>query len=57
MDVPTAEVSAHDVGLALSTVEEPACLGGEFGLAPGPAGVRQATFEGGVDQFVRVQIG
>lgn len=34
-DVPTAEVSGHDVGLALSVVEEPSGSGGEFGLIPG----------------------
>ncbi len=52
-----AEVSAHDVGLALSAVEEPACLGGEFGLVSDPVGVGQAAFEVGVDQLVRVQLG
>lgn len=31
-DVSATEVFAHDVGLALSTVEEPAGFGGEFGL-------------------------
>ncbi|MFE5740745.1 hypothetical protein [Streptomyces celluloflavus] len=38
------EVSAHDVGLALSAVEEPAVLGGEFGLVPGPVGVLPAQY-------------
>ncbi len=46
-DVLAAEVSAHDVGLTLSAVEEPAGFGGEFGLVPGPMGVRQAAFDNG----------
>lgn len=56
-DVPAAEVSAHDVRLALSAVEEPPGFGGEFGLVPGPVGVGQTSFEVGVDQLVRVQLG
>lgn len=55
--MPAAEITAHDAGLALSAVEGPAGFGGEFGLVPVPAGVRQAAFEVGVDQLVKVEFG
>lgn len=38
-DVEAARVSAHDVGLALSAVEEPAGLSGEFRLVHNPVDV------------------
>ncbi len=56
-DVWGFEVAGDDVGLSMSPVEEPAGLGGEFGLVPGPVGVGQAAFEVGVDQLVGAQLG
>lgn len=56
-DVPTAEVSAHDVRLVLPGVKEPAGFGGEFGLVPGPVGVGQAALDLGADELVWVQLG
>lgn len=47
-----AEVAADHVWLTLAPVEEPARLGGELGLVAGPAVLRKAPFEVGVDQFV-----
>ncbi|MER7467024.1 hypothetical protein [Streptomyces sp. NPDC097981] len=55
--MPAAEVSPHDVGLALSAVEESAGFGGGFGLVPGLVGVGQAAFEVGADQLVGDQLG
>jgi hypothetical protein len=52
--VRAAEVSADDVWLALTAVEEPAGLGGELGLVAGPAVHGQTPFEVGVDQLVEV---
>lgn len=52
-----AEVATDDVRLPLAFTEEPACLGGEFGLVPGPVLLGQAVFEVGVDQFVGVELG
>jgi hypothetical protein len=43
--------------LALAPAEEPAGLGGEFGLVPGPVLLGQAVLEIGIDQLVRVQLG
>ncbi|MEU9603238.1 hypothetical protein, partial [Streptomyces sp. NPDC048057] len=45
VDVRGFEVAGDDVGLTLSTVEEPAGFGGEFGLVPGPVSAGKASFE------------
>ncbi|MFI6208716.1 hypothetical protein ACIBAI_20300 [Streptomyces sp. NPDC051041] len=49
-DVWAAELSTHDVGLALTAVEETAGFGGESGPVSGPVGVRQAALEVGISQ-------
>ena len=50
-----AEVAADDVWLTLTSVEEPAGFGGEFGVLPDPREWGRLRF--GVDQLVRVQLG